>query len=445
MGFPVFKTGDGSLCGPWWVRLPSIPAFPLCDILYNIISKKTMNLPAQTENSLNTEHFQAIVQRIMRIDDATIGGTGQGYAFRYRGHIYSEDTETVYKDLESRVKPLGYTTLFRWEGSRHVILLVKGVVQPKPSNPLVNLALFILTIISVIAAGGLSSGDPLPTGFLAAAGAVISRGWPFTVALLAILAAHEFGHYLVGRRHHVDVSLPYFIPLPYPLGIFGTMGAFINMKSIPRNKRELLDIGIAGPLAGLLVAIPVLFIGLHLSSLDVIKESVPPNMYILEGNSLLYLFSKFLVFGQLLPAPVDYGGLSPFLYWVRYFFTGNPVPVGGLDVIIHPVAWAAWGGLLVTAVNLIPAGQLDGGHVVNVLFGPKWTRRFFYLILVVLAGMGFLWSGWWLWAGIIFLIGQRPAEPLDMITPLDTRRKWLGVLALIVFVITFTPIPLMVH
>jgi len=405
----------------------------------------TTNLTAQTDIPYNADLFKAIMQRIMRIDDTTVGDTQQGYAFRFRGYIYSEDTEAVYKDLEGKLKPLGYTPLFRWDGSRHVVMLVKGVVQPKPSNPLVNLALFLLTIVSVIAAGGLSSAEPLPSGFLQAVGAVISRGWPFTVALLAILAAHEFGHYLAGRYHHVAVSLPYFIPLPYPISIFGTMGAFINMKSIPRNKRELLDIGIAGPLAGLLVAIPVLFLGLNLSSLDVFKESVPPDMYILEGNSLLYLFSKYLVFGQLLPAPVDYGGLSPVLYWVRYFFTGNPLPVGGLDVIIHPVAWAAWGGLLVTAVNLIPAGQLDGGHVVNVLFSPKWTRRFFYLILVVLAGMGFLWSGWWLWAGIIFLIGQRPAEPLDMITPLDTRRKWLGVLALIVFVVTFTPIPLMVH
>ncbi len=403
------------------------------------------NYPSESEVQFDAENIHTIMQRIMRIDDTTLGGPDQGYAFRYRGHIYSEDIETVYKDLEGKLKPLGYTPLFRWDGSRHMVILVKGVVQPKPSKPLVNLALFLLTIISVIAAGGLSSGEPLPSGLLAAVGAVISRGWPFTVALLSILAAHEFGHYLVGRRHQVDVSLPYFIPLPFPLGIFGTMGAFINMKSIPRNKRELLDIGIAGPLAGLLVAIPVLFIGLNLSSLDVIKESIPPDMYILEGNSLLYLFSKYLVFGQLLPAPVDYGSLSPLLYWVRYFFTGDPVPVGGLDVIIHPVAWAAWGGLLVTAVNLIPAGQLDGGHVVNVLFGPKWSRRFFYLILIVLAGMGFLWSGWWLWAGIIFLIGQRPAEPLDMITPLDTRRKWLGVLALLVFVVTFTPIPLMVH
>jgi len=407
--------------------------------------KMTTIIPQQSETVFDSDPIRAIVQQIMRIDDTTLGGANQGYAVRFRGHIYSEDTEAVYKDLEGKLKPQGYTPLFRWDGERHVIILVKGVVQPKPSNPWVNLVLFLLTIVSVIAAGGLSSGEPLPAGVLAAAGAVISRGWPFTVALLSILAAHEFGHYLVGRKHHVAVSLPYFIPLPFPISIFGTMGAFINMKSIPRNKRELLDIGIAGPLSGLLVAIPVLFIGLNLSTLDVIKEAVPPEMYILEGNSLLYLFSKYLVFGQLLPAPLDYGNLSPFLYWVRYFFTGDPLPVGGLDVMIHPVAWAAWGGLLVTAVNLIPAGQLDGGHVVNVLFGPKWTRRFFYLILVVLAGMGFLWSGWWLWAGIIFLIGQRSAEPLDMITPLDSRRKWLGVLALFVFVVTFTPIPLLVH
>jgi membrane-associated protease RseP (regulator of RpoE activity) len=399
----------------------------------------TENLPS------NPEQVDVIIRRIMRVEDTTLGSPNQNYAVRYRGKIYQEDTAAVYKQLEDTLKPFDFTPLFRWEGDRHVILLVKGVIHPKPSNPWINLMLFIFTIISVFAAGGLSGNEPLPTGFFPTLGAIIARGWPFTVALLAILAAHEFGHYLMGRKNKVAVSLPYFIPMPPPFGIFGTMGAFINMKSIPRNRRELLDIGIAGPLAGMAVAIPVLLLGLKLSSLGTVTASVPPAMGILEGNSLLYLFAKFTVFGKLLPSPVDYGNLSPFLYWVRYFFTSNPIPIGGIDVMLHPVAWAGWAGLFVTAVNLIPAGQLDGGHVINVLFGKVWSKRIFYAILITLAMMGFLWDGWWLWAGIIFLIGRTQAEPLDLITPLDAKRKWIGVLALIVFLITFTPIPLIFH
>ncbi len=162
------------------------------------------------------------------------------------------------------------------------------------------------------------------------------------------------------------VTLPYF--LPFPLSPFGTLGAFIQLKEPPRNKRILMDIGIAGPLAGLVVAIPVLLLGLSLSKVEPINLA-PGQGFTLEGNSLLYLFAKFLVFGRLLPAPSSYGNLPPVLYWIRYFFTSQPLPLGGMDVMIHPIAWAGWAGLLVTAINLIPAGQLDGGHLMYVLLG----------------------------------------------------------------------------
>ncbi len=128
----------------------------------------------------------------------------------------------------------------------------------------------------------------------------------------------------------------------------------------------------AGPLIGFVVAVVVLFIGLSLSSLGPIETSLPEGyVHFIEGNSLLYLGAKYLTFGKLLPQPVSYGGVAPFAYWLRYFFTGRPWPLGGLDVIIHPVAWAGWAGLFVTAMNLIPAGQLDGGHILYVLFGKK--------------------------------------------------------------------------
>jgi membrane-associated protease RseP (regulator of RpoE activity) len=266
----------------------------------------------------------------------------------------------------------------------------------------------------------------------------LPSGIPFAVSLLAILAAHEFGHYLAGRYHRTHVTLPYF--LPFPLSPFGTLGAFIQLTEPPRNKRILMDIGIAGPLAGLVVAIPVLLYGLSLSKIGPISLA-PGQGFTLEGNSLLYLFAKFLVFGRLLPAPSSYGDLSPVLYWIRYFFTSQPLPLGGMDVMIHPVAWAGWAGLLVTAINLIPAGQLDGGHLMYVLLGKR-TRALWPFILLILVLLGFVWTGWWLWAALIFFLGRIYAEPLDQITQLDPPRKVLAVLGIIIFFLVFTPVPL---
>jgi membrane-associated protease RseP (regulator of RpoE activity) len=161
----------------------------------------------------------------------------------------------------------------------------------------------------------------------------------------------------------------------------------------------------------------------------------------MEGNSLLYLGAKYIIKGQLLPAPGSYGGLAPVLYWLRYFFSGSPIPYGGQDIIIHPLAWAGWAGLLVTALNLLPAGQLDGGHLVYVLFGRKVSLAW-PIIVLALIGMGFIWSGWWIWAALIFFLGRTHAEPLDEITPLDSGRRWMAVLGLAIFVLTFTPVPL---
>jgi membrane-associated protease RseP (regulator of RpoE activity) len=271
-------------------------------------------------------------------------------------------------------------------------------------------------------------------GQMLALAKAIFTGWPFAVSLLGILLAHEFGHYLMSRYHKTPATLPYFIPFPFsPLG---TMGAAILLRGTPRNKRILFDIGIAGPLAGLIVAIPVLLYGLSLSTLGTIEPN--PNGY-LEGNSLMYLLAKFIVFGQLLPAPAE---PQTFLYWVQYFFTGQPVPFGGTDVFIHPIAFAGWGGLLVTGLNLIPVGTLDGGHVIYGLFGENAKKAFPYIIGVLLV-LGIFWSGWWLWAALLFWLGRVHAQPLDQITTLDPVRKALAVLMLIVFVLVFMPVPMM--
>lgn len=398
------------------------------------------------ESTVFLEQVETLVKRVFIIEDVTLGGAQQNYLVRYRGRLRDgEDSAVLYDRLAEGIKPYQLTPLFRWEEDRHAIFIVPGMPMPKPSNPWINLVLFIATLISVLITGALYGMEEIPqsSGVMGWVTALITRGWPFAVSMIAILAAHEFGHYLVGRRHGVHVTLPYFIPMP--LSAFGTMGAFINMKEPPKNRRVLLDIGIAGPLAGLFVAVPVLFIGLWLSRLNVLPLAAPADVQIqMEGNSILYLLSKFIVFGQLLPAPVDFGGMAPALYWLRYFFTGQPFPFGATDVLLDPVAWAGWAGLLVTALNLIPAGQLDGGHVLYTLFGRKFATRARYVILVLLVLLGLAWPGWWIWAALIFWLGRATAEPLDQITPLDTKRKILAGFLLLVFVLVFTPVPLII-
>lgn len=388
------------------------------------------------------EQLDALVGRIFIIEDKTIGAARLGYIMRYHGRLRMEDSAAAYDQLSAQLRPMGITPLFRWEDDRQTIILIPGLPAPRASNAWINLVLFIATLLTVLFSGALYGLEgPLPSDPLQIVLLFLQRGWPFAASMIAILGAHEFGHYLMGRYHGVHVTLPYFIPMPF--SPFGTMGAFINMKEPPKNRRQLLDIGIAGPLAGLVVALPVLFLGLSLSKIDQLPLTpLPGTSLSLEGNSVLYLFMKFFVFGRLLPAPPSYGDLSPLLYWVRYFFTGQPFPMGGIDVMLHPVAMAGWAGLLVTAMNLIPAGQLDGGHILYVLFGRRNAQRLYPLILVALALLGLVWTGWWLWAVIIFMVGRFYAEPLDQITPLDNRRKLLAVLALVVFFLTFTPVPL---
>ncbi len=385
--------------------------------------------------------INALVRRVFYVEDITAGTAKQDFIMRYRGRLLQENSSEAYDQLAAWLKPYNITPLFRWDENRQVILLVPCMPEPTRSNPKVNLWLGIATILSLLFAGGIFSLEgPLPADWLQAAWLLIATGWPFAVSMIAILGAHEFGHYLVGRYHGVHLTLPYFIPLP--ISPIGTMGAFINMKEMPKNRRHLLDIGIAGPLSGLIVAIPVLILGLSLSKLDPIPAVLPPGTGLaMEGNSILYLLAKWLVFGKVLPAPFDYGNLPPLLYHLRYFFTGRPFPLNSLDVSLHPVAWAGWVGILITGLNLIPAGQLDGGHVMYVLFGHKNARRILPFIVAGLFLFGFAWYGWWLWMVLILLLGRSYAEPLDQITPLDGRRKALAILGLVMFVLTFIPVP----
>ncbi len=381
------------------------------------------------------------VEQVFEIQGVSAGAANGPVIVKYQGRLRDLDSEKVYERLTGALARYSVTPIFRTEeDGRQSIILVKTPPKPKPSRNWVNLVLFIVTVLSVLFAGILYGlGGALPQNLNDFVSALLSSGIPFTVSMIAILGIHELGHYLVGRRHGVQVSLPYFIPMP--LSALGTMGAFISMKEQTRNKKQLLDIGVAGPLAGFAVSLVVLYIGLRMSSIAPIPAVLPAGTtYQLEGNSLTYLFMKFLVFGKLLPQPAHYS-IPPILYWVKFFFTGAPLPLGGEDVMISSVAWAGWAGLLVTSLNLIPAGQLDGGHVFQVLFGRKAARLARPIILVALVLLGFLWYGWWIWAALVFFLGRAYAEPLDQITPLDRKRKILGYIAMAVLILTITPVP----
>lgn len=304
-----------------------------------------------------------------------------------------------------------------------------GVVKPTASRIWINGVLFLATIWSTLLVGATNVVEPQAWTELISPSYLLN-GLPFSATLLVILLAHEFGHYFAARYHRVAVTLPYFLPMPVG---FGTFGAFIRLKEPISDRRKLFDIGVAGPLAGLALALPLLIYGLSISTVAV----PPPNTpYIIEGNSLLYLGIKYLMFGQILPNPIT-----------------------GADVFISQIAFAAWIGLLVTALNLLPVGQLDGGHTVFALFGRKArvinlaTMGVLTLLALAslpgfqsfipgLANVGF--TGWFIWLVLLLLIGVEHPPALDDVTRLDTRRRLIGYLVIIVFILTFVPVPIRV-
>lgn len=396
--------------------------------------------------------FTSQVSRIFRIEDVTTGNPKEWIA-RYRGYLLSEDTATAYDRLAEALRPYNVTPLFRKEeGGKQVIFLVPSLPAPLPSSrAYLNVIFFILTVFSVMLTGADTS--PALCNDLGQQVAYMARhiftGWPFALSMMGILFAHEMGHYIMCRYYKVPATLPFFIPAPI-ISPLGTFGAFIAMRGIPKNKRILFDVGVAGPLLGLIITVPVLFIGLSLSQVGpVVRSACGGSM---EGNSIFYLFAKYLTFGKLLPAPPNFGGLSPALYWLRYFFTGMPIPFNGTDVFVHPVALAGWAGLLVTALNLVPVGTLDGGHVAYGLFGEK-ARRIFPVAIGMLIALIFLPSlltlsvgalnfSWLLWVFILFWLGNVRTTPLDDITPLDGKRRALGFFVLLLFFLLFTPTPM---
>lgn len=239
--------------------------------------------------------------------------------------------------------------------------------------------------------------------------------WYYSVFLILILFAHEMGHYLPARFYGLKATLPYFIP--FPIGPIGTMGAVIRIKEPIPNKIQLFDVGVGGPVMSLVLSLPCWLYGLYLSELTPIQDSSNSNFIIFFGDSL-------------------------FTYWTGQWILG-PYDPNLYDIAIHPLAKAGWVGLVITAINLLPFGQLDGGHVIYALFGEKYRKWIYYgFIGFILLS---LWNFTWLvWSFIIFYIIQieHPYVPDHPYRNLDSNRKWLGYIMLISFVFIFVPQPL---
>ncbi len=333
-----------------------------------------------------------------------------GYV-RFRGRFVGDGTDTHYDEINERFNSLNYTPEMHIdEYGSAVITAMPYVYKEKTSHYFINLLLFLATIFSTLYVGALYTETNIDYTF---SPAWLLSGWPYSLSILTILGAHELGHYFAARYHKVPVSLPFFIPLPTQYSLIGTMGAFIQLKARVQNRRALLDVGAAGPLAGMIFALPILWYGIATSPV----LPLPTTGYLAEGNSLLYLAMKYLIHGQILPS-------------------------NGMDISLNQVAWAGWVGLLVTGLNLLPLGQLDGGHVSFVLFG-KTAEKFFWPVILALAAIIVFTQTytWALWILMLFVIGRRHAEPLDMVTPLDTKRRWIAIGTLCLFFLVFVPIP----
>lgn len=265
--------------------------------------------------------------------------------------------------------------------------------------------LFGLTLASTFVAGGLKKGD---------AGSLIlsfEEGISYSLPVILILLGHEMGHYLMSRRYGIRATLPFF--LPFPFSPFGTLGAVIRMKSSIPSRRALFDVGVAGPLVSFILSIPAILVGLKLS--QVIPASQVGSEANRLGTPLLFTLVQGWVLGEISES---------------------------YDVLLHPLGFAGWAGLFVTALNLLPVGQLDGGHIAYALFGRR-SRLVYVIAISVMAFITlFYYPGWMILLILFILFGLRHPAPLDDGTPLDGKRRIVGGVMLIILLLSFTPAPL---
>ena len=325
------------------------------------------------------------------------------------------DESSAYKE----VSPI-LTDMPRFEGGAESVDTWRPALPPI-RIPRLNLALFLLTLLTTTMAGADSAGAFVTLSAPLQSPINLGAGLSFSIPLMAILLAHEMGHYLTARRHGVEATLPYFIPAPLPSIFFiGTFGAFIRMKSAPRTRRSMFEIGAAGPWAGFAVALLAVILGLKLSKVTPLDTSAGGlNL----GNSILFWGVSRVVLG---------------------------VDPNAVNVDLHPMAFAGWVGLFITALNLLPVGQLDGGHVVYSLLGERvhrtvsrlcWAATALMVVVPYALGYAF-WAGWLIWFVLVFFLGLGHPSTIDTHTPLTGTRRIMAWATIALFIVTFSPVPI---
>jgi Zn-dependent protease len=374
--------------------------------------------------------LRAALGTVMRVENHTIHAAPVDL-IEFTGQLTCS-SEQAFSHIYKSFIALGYTPMLTSRDGKEVVVAQHGIVEATRSDPRINAVLLGLTVISTWFVGVTLYAATTPLGarllartndFGELIGVILRNpplwivGLPYALTLLAILGVHEMGHYVMAKRHKAEVTLPYFIPMPIGLG---TMGAVIRLKSPIKNRKQLFDIGVAGPLAGLAVAVPLLIIGLASSPVEFVGRPIPGGQ---EGNSILYLVLKLITKGQILPG-------------------------GGYDVMLNAIAFPAWFGLIVTMINLLPIGQLDGGHITFSLFGrEQWKIAVVAQVLLLLGGLYLAFTTreflnvWILWAILAQVFGLRHPPPLDDLTPLDQKRRLIGYATIAIFFLILTPLP----
>ncbi len=319
-----------------------------------------------------------------------------------------------------------------WSHAEHPgrLVLIRPLRAARRERWLLHTGLFLLTFFSVWVAGSYLMGVSQPLRLQGSVAVTdiwaslnqwaVATGpaFGFAATLMGILLVHELGHYVLARRYHIDASPPYFLPAPWQVNFIGTFGAFIRLRSPILDRRQLLDVGAAGPWAGLVLSVIALLVGLGKS--EVIEVQGATQQFIYWGRNPFFLGDSLL--------------LSMAREWV----------VGEGTVLMHPLALAGWFGVFVTMLNLLPLGQLDGGHIVYALIG-RHQAKVGMLMWYSLVLMGFQFQGWWVWAALILLLGRgRIAHPsvIDDHRPIPRSRWVVGALTAVLFAVTFTADPL---
>ncbi len=318
----------------------------------------------------------------------------------------SATLESNFDSIRRTLVPINYIPFLQKRGGEYTITVGKRKPVGRKGN-IPNIILLAATLISTTIAGAFLWAGYYNSNNIWTLGSFLNGMVYFVTPVMLILGTHEMGHFLVARRFRVNASLPYFIPSIPPLG---TLGAFISIRDPFPNRKALLEIGIAGPIAGFLVTIPVAFVGFYLTQMNPVLS--PPLTPGTQVFTVPYLYSLML-------------SLFPF----------------SSNLNIFPTAFAAWVGFFATALNLLPAGQLDGGHVARALLGEK-SKYLGWAAILGMVLLSFEFESWILIALFVLLVGVRHPPPLNDISKLKVSRKMLGVVALAMFLVTFTPFPI---